>query len=419
MNKVMFILHTYSVGGAERRCIEIANYLASKGNAVKVVLLDIDKMYSCRKGNDGLEIDIKLVDSPKTNIPVVKGVELVYLLHSNEVFTSSQNITCIPYCGSNSDISLEFSEKTSFEQRESICKQFEALKELYVDRIFNYVKDYPDYKVVSWMTFCNLSTAAALQKLPNQFAFVECTAPTSEFDESSAYSHLKKMLYPRAEAGFFQTEEIKNYYSFLDNAVKYVIPNPIRQTLPERYCGERKKYIVNFCRVEKPKNLSLLIEAFELFRNEFPDYHLHIYGDGSERKSLESKVEQMHLKGTVSFFDFTTDVHRRVIDYKMFVSSSDREGLSNSMLEAMAIGLPTVCTDCQGGGAREVIINEKNGLLVPTNDKNSLAKAMMRIASSEKLCDSLSKEATKVKKEYSIEKIGLMWHNAMDHKWSV
>ena len=85
----------------------------------------------------------------------------------------------------------------------------------------------------------------------------------------------------------------------------------------------------------------------------------------------------------------------------------------------MAIGLPTVCTDCQGGGAREVIINEKNGLLVPTNDKNSLAKAMMRIASSEKLCDSLSKEATKVKKEYSIEKIGLMWHNAMDHKWSV
>ena len=52
MEKVMFILHMYSVGGAERRCVSIANYLASHGVEVKIVLLDINKMYACKQNHD-------------------------------------------------------------------------------------------------------------------------------------------------------------------------------------------------------------------------------------------------------------------------------------------------------------------------------------------------------------------------------
>ena len=93
----------------------------------------------------------------------------------------------------------------------------------------------------------------------------------------------------------------------------------------------------------------------------------------------------------------------------MFVSSSDYEGLSNSMLEAMAIGLPTICTDCPCGGARMVIKNGKNGLLVPVRDRASMKDAMKRIAESDVFSCSLSKQASKVREELSIEKIAELW----------
>ena len=64
----------------------------------------------------------------------------------------------------------------------------------------------------------------------------------------------------------------------------------------------------------------------------------------------------------------------------MFVSSSDFEGLSNSMLEAMAMGIPTICTDCPCGGAKMVIENGINGLLTPVGDKDELSAAMQQVA---------------------------------------
>lgn len=93
----------------------------------------------------------------------------------------------------------------------------------------------------------------------------------------------------------------------------------------------------------------------------------------------------------------------------MFVSSSSFEGLSNSMLEAMAIGLPTICTDCPCGGARMIIINGVNGILVPNGDKDALAQAMAQVADDSKLAAYLSKNAMKIREDLSIKKIARLW----------
>ena len=93
----------------------------------------------------------------------------------------------------------------------------------------------------------------------------------------------------------------------------------------------------------------------------------------------------------------------------MFVSSSDFEGMSNSMLEAMAIGLPCVCTDCPAGGARAVIEDGKNGLLVPVNDAIALSDAMKRVASDTIFAEKLSKNASNIRKNQSVEKIIDKW----------
>ncbi len=414
----MFILHTYSVGGAERRCVRVANYLAEHGVNVKLVLLDVHKMYACKPHHNGLEIDICLVDAPKVSVPVHENVEVVYLLHDGEETLVNEDITCVPY---ERQTVLPYDADASFTaaDMQAAKAQLKQLEDLYIRRIYAYVKRFPAYKVVSWMTFCNIATAAALQTLPNDFAFAECTSPDIEFPKDSVFNLLKRHFYPRAQAAFFQTEEMRRFYTYLPRLKTYVIPNPIMENLPMPSTAARNRNIVTFCRVEKPKNLPLLIQAFGLLYEQYPDYRLHIYGDGSEKQQLLSLVKEKALQEVVTFFDFTPHVHEEVLHDAMFVSTSDREGISNSMIEAMAIGLPTICTDCHGGGARATIRHGENGLLVPMGDALALVEAMTAAIRSPELAATLSDNGAAVRTMLSISNIGNMWMTALGDDWAM
>ena len=83
--------------------------------------------------------------------------------------------------------------------------------------------------------------------------------------------------------------------------------------------------------------------------------------------------------------------------------------MSNSMIEAMAIGLPVVCTDCPAGGARAVIKNRENGLLVPIKDEEALFEAMSEIAKNPNLGKTLSLNASKIRCEQSADVIAEKW----------
>ena len=92
-----------------------------------------------------------------------------------------------------------------------------------------------------------------------------------------------------------------------------------------------------------------------------------------------------------------------------FVLSSDFEGLPNALMEAMALGLPCISTDCTGGGAATLIENEKNGLLVSRNERDELTKAMARIADNDKLAKKLGEEAIKIREKCSNGQITKEW----------
>jgi glycosyltransferase involved in cell wall biosynthesis len=93
----------------------------------------------------------------------------------------------------------------------------------------------------------------------------------------------------------------------------------------------------------------------------------------------------------------------------MFVSSSDFEGMSNSMLEALGLGLPCVCTDCPAGGAAAVIEDGVNGLLVPVGDSGKMYEAMKKIAQNPDLAKQLSENSVKIRETQSVEKIIEKW----------
>lgn len=232
---------------------------------------------------------------------------------------------------------------------------------------------------------------------------------------SKTVAAFMKTVFPKADAVVFQSPDAKKWYEDNTPVKGTVIFNPVKPDLPEAYSGERQKKIVNFCRISPEKNLPLLIEAFEKLNKTCPTYDLYVYGDPVGTCTQEcldeiaEKISSSPCKSSIHFLPARSDIHSVIRDYAMFVSSSDYEGMSNSMLEAMALGLPCVCTDCPAGGARAVIRNGENGLLTPVGDANALCDAMKKIIESEKLAASLSENGVKIRTELSVDKIIKKW----------
>ena len=101
----------------------------------------------------------------------------------------------------------------------------------------------------------------------------------------------------------------------------------------------------------------------------------------------------------------------------IFTLTSDYEGLSNSMLEALAIGIPTVCTDCPPGGAAEYITNAENGFLVPVGGKKEIVEAWTRLAKDEDLRCAFSKKSMTIRDELEMNRIIEKWHLLIENSF--
>lgn len=222
-------------------------------------------------------------------------------------------------------------------------------------------------------------------------------------------NNLREILYCHLNTLVCQTNDAKNYFPEAIQKKSVIILNPLSEKLIASYHGERDKRIVTYCRLESQKNLPMLIKAFSFLHVDYPDYILEIYGEGDEKTFLLQMIKNLELEDYVFINPFALDIHEKVKKAAMFVLSSDYEGLSNSMLESMAIGLPVVVTDCPCGGARMVIEDGKNGILSPVGDADKFYHNMKRILDDRVLSESLSKNAVEIRQELSSDKIANQW----------
>ena len=244
----------------------------------------------------------------------------------------------------------------------------------------------------------------------------ELELPACEEARKEIFCHMSRL-----SGAVLQTNDEMRFYASANIKNVVVINNPLKGGLPEPYFGKRVKKVVNFCRVSAQKNLPLLFDAFELFHKTHPYYELEVFGNtvaDLEEQLKQQLAEELKKSGRNEYIRILPpagNVHELVREYAMFVSSSDYEGLSNSMIEAMAIGLPCVCTDCLGGGTREVITDGENGLIVPMNDPSAMAKAMAKITDDEELSEKLSKNAAKIRERLSAERIADKWLEVIEN----
>jgi colanic acid/amylovoran biosynthesis glycosyltransferase len=143
--------------------------------------------------------------------------------------------------------------------------------------------------------------------------------------------------------------------------------------------------IIQACRLVPKKGLATALRAFARFAKEFPSSRFLIAGDGPLRRELEQLVHQLDLQKCVVFLGFLAQSQLREMYEKAHIfmhpselpPDSNEEGIPNSMLEAMASGLPVVAT--RHGGIPEAVIDGVNGLLVPERDDEGLAKSLLKL----------------------------------------
>lgn len=227
--------------------------------------------------------------------------------------------------------------------------------------------------------------------------------------DTNLQKKLRDKIYRDADCIVFQTPDERDYFPPAIRNHGVIIPNPVKSGLPYWKIKEHQKEILAAGRLTAQKNFAMLIDGFACFAKTHPDYRLTICGDGELKESLISQARHLGVDDRISFPGFITDIHKRMTEAEIYVSTSDYEGISNSMLEALAIGIPTICTDCPAGGAAMFIRSNENGILIPTKDVAALDKALSALADNPELCQNLSEEAVKIRQILDVEKICRRW----------
>lgn len=221
---------------------------------------------------------------------------------------------------------------------------------------------------------------------------------------------MRQLMYPKAKGLIFQTEAAAAFFGNKIVRKSIVLPNPLDLSrIPDIWTGERDKVIVSAGRLEPQKNFRLLIEAFSVFYRTHNDYKLKIYGEGSQRRVLEELIDRKGLSGAAQLPGVSDTLLDDIKKASVFVLSSDHEGVPNVLIEAMALGIPSVSTDCAPGGAATVITPDTCGALVTVNDPAALSAAISSFADNGVDVKRLIDTADIIKNRYSSETVGRAW----------
>lgn len=207
---------------------------------------------------------------------------------------------------------------------------------------------------------------------------------------------MARFIFRFADGCVFQTEQASQYFPVTVQKKGRIILNPVDPTFFNTTWNGDDKAILSVGRLYPQKNHALLLKAFAQIHKKYPEYKLKICGKGSEENSLKQLAMELKIEAFVSFMGEVGNVKDELKQSSCFVLSSDYEGLPNALMEAMAVGMPVISTDCPCGGPRMLIKNNENGLLVPCNDVDRLRQALFEIIENEekrKIFGKCAKEA--------------------------
>lgn len=318
-------------------------------------------------------------------------VDILMLLNNRCDYDLDENINLIPIC--NEDKSrIKYFPKWIFNIRRYI------------------VENRPD-RIISFVARINIITILSSIGLKQRIIISERNDPRSD-GRSVVVRLATRMLYPIADSVVFQTKWAQSCFSKRIQKKSVIIPNPVHVTVQALSIKEKK--IVAVGRLLEQKNHSMLISAFRKILDDNKDYKLYIYGEGKLREELIKQIKELELTEAVFLPGNVSNIHEKIADAEIFVLSSNYEGLSNALLEAMMIGLPCISTDC--AGSNEVIEDNVNGLIVPVGGEEEIIKSIKQLISDEDLRNKISQNARTTATKFKASVITKKWEKIIAYE---
>jgi len=360
--KLLIFIHSLAGGGAERVTAHLANFWVERG-------WDITVLTMVRS-----EVNEYIIDSR------VKRISLGLDAQSSSL-----------WCGIKNNI-----------------LRFKSLR-----RAINQVQ--PD-TVLSMMDNANVLLAlASIGRKRYRTVGSERTHPPC-FPLGKVWELLRRLTYRYLDAVVALTD--KSALWLKENTCSrqvVVIPNPAVWPIPVNQPVldsskwiDRERCIIGVGRLIPEKSFDILIEIFKDLRCEFPNWSLLVLGEGGEREKLESLIADNDLASCVKLPGRVGNIGEWYKKASIYVMTSRFEGFPNTLVEAMASGLPAISFDCDTGPA-DIITNGVNGFLISPGNILAMREAMRRLMRDEQLRDEMGQKAIGVRAKFSHEVIMQKW----------
>lgn len=332
------------------------------------------------------------------------GAERVISVLSKELCAYYENIEILLYYDREICYEIDPSVKVTIIEKENHTQS--KIRNLFWIR--SYLKKNADV-VISFLAPLNMLILAALIGV----RLHKIVADRSDPRRAPTRLILRKVrdfLYYFANMVVVQTKSSYEYFPSKVQRKIEIIYNPTsvkKEDMGLALRTAKEDVVVCVGRMIEVKNPFMVFHAFELFHRKFPSYRLIWYGEGEMREGMEKWIAERGLKDFIMMPGTTKEIAHQIASARMFVMTSNYEGMSNALIEAMSIGLPCVCTKVSG--ATELIIDGKNGVLIDIGDVEGCSEAMMRIAEEEQYGKRLGENAIRLAEKLSKENILKKW----------
>ncbi len=226
---------------------------------------------------------------------------------------------------------------------------------------------------------------------------------------SGMKKEVAKVVFNLADGCVFQTKAAADYFSIKLQRKSTVIFNPVEEIFYKTNHNSDEKTIIMVGRLNHQKNYSMAIKAFSLVAERHPEVVLDIYGEGELRESIQKEIDKANLNSRVFLKGRTDAVYDKLSSAMIFMMTSEFEGLPNALMEALAMGLPCISTDCSCGGPKSIVIDGKNGYLVECNNEVQLAQKLDMLISNRIIRESMSREAKKIAQDFFPDLVYKKW----------
>ena len=307
------------------------------------------------------------------------GAERVASLWAN-FLSKNYQVLLLTYYTVNNEYSVDKNvERKTLVTTKNEYDKISFMKKIKIIR--NYIDSFGPDVIIPFLSHTNIAVSLA-NKRKKTVVFQTIRNNPWLNPGSKFFRFLRNHFIKKEKKLIIQNNEQGEYFKKY-NFKKYVVCNPVNPATMEinsiKISYDKIKKIIAVGRLHEQKNYKMMIDSiYDLVFIYKMNVILDIYGDGPQKKELIDYINMRNMTNYVFLKGRCDDIISIEKDYDLFLMTSNYEGFPNALLEAMAVGLPVISTDCKTG-PKDLINNGVNGFLVKTNDSKELSKKISEV----------------------------------------